>query len=462
MQEDATVNNDTTTAVAGAVTDARTETASGVEAVNPDETAAADTTADSDVAKDAEADIEPVAEPAAGFKSIKIPTVFPENSIKVLPSDLMKSITANMPTIDTLLSPSTRNALNSALSISATLPKSEAIASVLATSGGFKSIAGMTDAASILPASGFTQGLLDSISLPSISTLWAEQFSKTNIVNSLGLASLTRGWTDLLPTDNVISSLLPPMKPLLGELATFNFLGGNDTGIFKQLDWITQFTRDLKLARTHLPSNWREVDLEPDDLEEEVRAILEEGIPLAWVPSGRVIELLLAAPDAPSRRRVITNNHKGILSDCERVVSRLAVKRALFYVDMIRKAIRALRDGHVEAAQSLATNVLDTLVNHHTKDALGVPVGVATNASSYKKFKRQSWRLTLAVHPVTTIMSGRFTVEDRPDGYRRNATAHAITKHQYNRINAVLAIMNATSLLTCYVRDTPAFDSRVP
>lgn len=30
--------------------------------------------------------------------------------------------------------------------------------------------------------------------------------------------------------------------------------------------------------------------------------------------------------------------------------------------------------------------------------------------------------------------------------------------HQYSRINAVLAIMNATSVLTCFARDTDVFD----
>ncbi|WP_394194123.1 hypothetical protein [Microbacterium foliorum] len=295
---------------------------------------------------------------------------------------------------------------------------------------------------------------------------------KSAVSKALEVSSLSTGLTDMLRDTSLFDAKIPgladmgfptsifaPMQSIVdAQLTSLKGFTGLQASLLGDVSWISELRKGLRLGRPHLPSNWRGMETEPNELEDEVREILEEGIPLAWVPSARVIELLLAAPDSSSRRRVISNNHKGILTSCERLVSRLPQKRALLYGDMIRKAISALRDGHVEAAQSLATNVLDTLVTQHSKVALQAPPGVVTNVASYKKFRKQSWRLTLAVHPVTTIMSGRYTVDDRPDGYRRNATAHAITRHQYNRINAVLAIMNATSLLTCFVRDTPAFD----
>ncbi|WP_235567511.1 hypothetical protein [Microbacterium sp. Root280D1] len=323
-------------------------------------------------------------------------------------------------------------------------------------------------ASSLTGSQGF-KGILGSIQTPSY---LSDPMLKSAVSKALEVSSLSTGLTNMLRGSSMINpkidgpaglgfpvSLFAPMQSIVDtQLTSLKGFTGLQASLLGDLSWISELTKGLKLGRPHLPSNWRGVETEPDELEDEVRAILEEGIPLAWVPSARVIELLLAAPDASSRRRVISNNHKGIVTSCERLVSRLAQKRALLYGDMIRKAINALRDGHVEAAQSLATNVLDTLVTQHSKAALQAPLGVVTNVASYKKFRKRSWRLTLAVHPVTTIMSGRYTVDDRPDGYRRNATAHAITRHQYNRINTVLAIMNATSLLTCFVRDTPAFD----
>lgn len=230
-------------------------------------------------------------------------------------------------------------------------------------------------------------------------------------------------------------------------------------GLIPSLDWITEVTRNVVFSRAHLPPNWRHVYIDPEDAEDDVRQILEEGLPLAWVPSSRVTELLLEADGAPARRRVISRNYRGILTDCDRVLSQLPSRKALTYADMARRAIKALRDGHVEAAQSLATNVFDTVVTQHSQQALGLSPGALKNPSSYVRMRKQGWRIALAVHPVTTIMRGNFTVNDRPQGLRRNATAHAITRHQYNRINAVIAIMNATALISCFVRDTPAFDS---
>lgn len=323
-------------------------------------------------------------------------------------------------------------------------------------------------ASSIVGSQGFKE-LFGSIPMPSYlsSPILQSSISKAVEASTLytGVTEMLRGAAMLdarIPSFAGIgfpTSLVAPIQAIFQEQQGFlKGISGLPANLLGELNWISELTKGLKLGRPHLPSNWRGVDAEPDELEADVRAILEEGIPLAWVPEARVIERLLAAPDAASRRRVISNNHKGILTSCERLSSRLPHKQALVYGDMIRKAINALRDGHVEAAQSLATNVLDSLLTQHSQDALEVSLGTVKNASSYERFRKQGWRLTLAIRPVTTVMNGSYTVGDRPTGYRRNATAHAITRHQYNRINAVLAIMNATAVLTCFVRDTPAFD----
>lgn len=217
---------------------------------------------------------------------------------------------------------------------------------------------------------------------------------------------------------------------------------------------------DLGLSAFHLPPNWHDIDADPDDIEEKVKTILEEAIPLGWVPSARVIELLLEAPDRSARRRVIINNYRGILTDCEDISSGLSAPGALGYADSIRRAIRAIRDGHADAAQALASNVLDTVVTHYTAKAttLAMPWKVLTNASSYKRQRKLGWRILLSLYPLSVIIGGTHTPFTPTSEYRRNATVHAVAREQYTRTNAVLAIMNATAVLACYVRDTEAFD----
>lgn len=360
----------------------------------------------------------------------------------------LKDVLGSFPTPSFLYSPALQSSISTGLK-----------ASSLSALQGFKGVPGSIRSPSYLLDPTVKASIAKALAISSPLSGLIAGFATNGILETLRGASLVDAKANGLARLGFPTSLSAPIQAIINEqLSTLKTIPGLQAGLLGDLRWITSLTEGIKLRRNHLPSNWRRVGIEPDDLEDEVRAILEEGIPLAWVPSARVIELLLEAPDASRRRRIISNNHKGILSGCEQLVGRLPQQRALLYGDMIRKAIKALRDGHVEAAQSLATNVLDTLVTQHSKDALEAAPGVVTNVTSYTKFRNRSWRLTLAVHPVTTIMNGRYTVDDRPAGYRRNATAHAITRHQYNRINAVLAVMNATSVLTCFVRDTPAFD----
>lgn len=101
---------------------------------------------------------------------------------------------------------------------------------------------------------------------------------------------------------------------------------------------------------------------------------------------------------------------------------------------------------------------LPAVVGNHSRDALGLALGSLKNASAYTVTRKRGWRFTLALHPLTVVMSGTHTTKKPTRRYNRNATVHAITRQQYTRVNAVLAIMNATAVLTCFVRDTPAFD----
>lgn len=240
------------------------------------------------------------------------------------------------------------------------------------------------------------------------------------------------------------------------EIAGLGKIYGIPDGLFGTLRFLD--LPPLAESKRHLPRNWRSVDVDPDEIETEVRGILEDGIPLAWIPAPRVIDLLLDAPNAAARRRVIANNHRGILTSCEQLAGRLSSPKALHYADVLRSSVRALRDGHTEAAQALASILLDTIVGNHSRDALGLTLGSLKNTSAYSVTRKRGWRFTLALHPLTVVMSGTHTTQKPTRRYNRNATVHAITRQQYTRVNAVLAIMNATAVLTCFVRDTPAFD----
>lgn len=339
----------------------------------------------------------------------------------------------------------------------------------------------------------YSQVLADASSISEVladTPLWmAPAFRITEQIDSIlsdtARASATpRGiWSDTLTQQANMNGALvgftDALRPLLEDLSARAWLGpvlgaaswqsaidssawdlqvGFPPGLW---ELVTQLPfADIGLLTAHLPPNWVDVDADLDDVEATIKIILEEAIPLGWVPSARVIELLLEAPNRSARRRVILNNHRGILTDCEDIASGLSAPGALGYADSIRRAIRALRDGHADAAQALASNILETIVTHHTTRAttLAMAPQVLTNASSYKRQRKLGWRILLSLYPLSVIMGGKHTPFSPTSDYRRNATVHAVTRQQYTRTNAVLAIMNATAVLACYVRDTEAFD----
>lgn len=299
--------------------------------------------------------------------------------------------------------------------------------------------------------------------------LTPEALGITNIVRgSILTDSLTAQLAARIPTfkmpdvsrlieNSVSANLTERMSRVVDSLAS-SVMKQFDSTILRSIpSWLP----DLASLQLHLPTNWRGVKVDVDEIEQDVFQILSEGIPLAWVPDRRVIGLLLDAPDARARRRVISNNHRGIVSACVNVAGSLPLGgRPLFLADTIVRSVRALQDGHVEAAQALATNVLDTLVTGYSRAALGRSKSGMLNPSYANKLSEdRSWRLQLALGATFAVMRGEHTVHERHNAFHRNATAHAVTSHQYSRINAVLAIMNATSVLTCFARDTDAFDA---
>lgn len=275
-----------------------------------------------------------------------------------------------------------------------------------------------------------------------------QSLASANMPSLQGFADVTRFQTGFLSSE-LIQSLVPKF-----ELPDFSGLLPMPS-ILQGLD-IDGLIRSLRTR--HVPPNWLEVKLDPHAAEADVRGVLADGIPLGWVPSAAVVQRLLDAPDQAARRRVISNNWRGILNDCNEVAEGLPAPRALFLADMIRAAIRAIRDGHPEAGQALATNVLDTTISQFRVPELSIDKGAILNPDRQEWLVGHGWRIALSLLAVHATMVGKFGLDHRGSAFHRNVTSHAATRRQYNRINAVIAVMLATSTLACYVRDTSAFD----
>jgi len=118
------------------------------------------------------------------------------------------------------------------------------------------------------------------------------------------------------------------------------------------------------------------------------------------------------------------------------------------------EAVAAACAGHHGPAQALAANVLDTVLR------VAFPLGAWQGyrrvreaiADLQGRTQLKHLRLGLALAPVLLAMTEfRGGSDPIPDFYNRHATAHFVSRLQYNRLNALIAVMAAASVLReCY------------
>jgi hypothetical protein len=192
------------------------------------------------------------------------------------------------------------------------------------------------------------------------------------------------------------------------------------------------------------PPNLRGI-YEYDDL---FAITLDEGIPLAWLPRTEIVEVLLTLHSCEARERLLVDSSDEILDDCLAALESTEGE----YADRCREAIATYRDGHPEAAQSHAANIVDSLV---------LDVCPRRGRDRFKAHARidvepltlDQMRTNLAVRPLVRAFvtwsagSGRRP----PEQFSRHATAHAAGEPGvFSPLNGLLAIMLASSLVAEY------------
>lgn len=211
----------------------------------------------------------------------------------------------------------------------------------------------------------------------------------------------------------------------------------------------------------HLPPNWWPVDIALDTRGDALRTLLlDEGIPLAWVPNAALVDRLLDADTAQQRRQLIRDGWRGIVRDCEDAAGSLSSRVARENARFIRRCASAIRDGHPEAAQALAANLIDTLgVQYVRKEVVGHNWRAIIAKNGRTTLTRLELRTLLVLGPVAVAHGAYRSGDVIPRAFTRHATAHAVSARQYSKTNSLLALMCATSLLCWLERDTEAFDN---
>ncbi|MEV5812156.1 hypothetical protein [Streptomyces mutabilis] len=212
------------------------------------------------------------------------------------------------------------------------------------------------------------------------------------------------------------------------------------------------------------PENWEGVN-RPGIAEFET-LLIDEGIALMWVPGPKAIQALLDASTAAERRRIISRRWKGIVTDCEGVLSDVTHPSLQEPKKFGLDCVRALQEGHTAPAQALAGNLLDSVLRSNFDNADRLKVtrnnfkqnGVRFNLDDYKI------RAAFTFAPVWCAHA-KYKTEDGdpiPRTFGRHPTTHAVSLAQYSRINAVMGLMLVTSVIKFFDTEMEWPIKRVP
>jgi hypothetical protein len=211
--------------------------------------------------------------------------------------------------------------------------------------------------------------------------------------------------------------------------------------ISKQIDWAAIAFE--KMLAAQLPPNWTSIEMPPDSLINTI--LMDEGLPLAWVPSAAILSDLFLAPDAESRLRIIDTNAVQILDDCDDLLHSIQSPVLLKYSHFALGAVHAMRDGHWESGQALCANLLDTYIGSEFDKSDQDILKTQTTLPDIDSYR---FKLALVIGAVWgSHLNFRISSGDSvPTRFARNASVHAVSDAQYTRANAVVALMQVTSL----------------
>lgn len=193
------------------------------------------------------------------------------------------------------------------------------------------------------------------------------------------------------------------------------------------------------------PPNLRDVEGLTYQLVEEVTMV--DGIALYGLPRPAIAEALIRADGARKRREILGRRWKQILTDCRQVVDGLDPDLRNF-ARTATLAIDALEAGHVEAAQSLSATLVDSFLRERLEERIKYTPsrnGKRTTAA----YEELSVRQFIAFAPIWQAYQTYPTPngDPVPTTFSRHASAHTVSRRQFNRRNAVQGIMLACSLL---------------
>ena len=234
----------------------------------------------------------------------------------------------------------------------------------------------------------------------------------------------------------------------------------NSRGLLDRLANVASWIRDVvDTFQSAMPPNLHTLA----SIKEALSLTRDEGLPLVWVPRQEIVQILLEAPDAPTRRQILIDNLGVILDDCMAVLDDCpqtvhactpdVAAIGLECANQSKEAIRALNAELHGPAQSHAANVIDSILPLICAFLGDEPKRIAA-INRAKEEMDDEWTIAALIHHLALRPLDRAydvwypnTGQPTPDHFDRHVTAHGVGQpNVFNEYNALIAVMLATSL----------------
>ena len=180
--------------------------------------------------------------------------------------------------------------------------------------------------------------------------------------------------------------------------------------------------------------------------------LLDEGLALLWVVKPELRVQIFSAQSKFARLHILSDHQESIVDHCCELLEDIDQPDLAEWREFAVEVASALRSGYTAAAQALAVNLIDTmLIENFTYRGKGQKMSHGTpshstrfNIDAEKEIEQGIvygglWGMFLQFHSDS---EGAI-----PHQLSRHATAHAVSKRQYRRVNSLIAFMHAVDYL---------------
>jgi hypothetical protein len=184
------------------------------------------------------------------------------------------------------------------------------------------------------------------------------------------------------------------------------------------------------------------------DFKRACKIVLDDGLPLVWVPRAELVREVVDAQDREARVAVLRRHVSELMEDCRSVLQKKPLPTLAGQQTLAKRCVEVLEQGHHEAAQALAAVVIDTAVFRKLPGSSYAEVRKAVHFDP-DRVPYEYFRVRAALAPIERFFIKWYPDSGLPppDALSRHVSIHHADPGHYTPENSLIAVLIACSVL---------------